>query len=259
MMRLCSMAMLLVLVVAGGSTAADEWGDLSLRIVYDGPPPKPAKIVVGAAPGCGAMIDDDSLLVHAKDKGIANFFVYLFEEDVSKVPIHPSYAKGAKDKVKMANKGCAFVPKAIAMQTSQTFVGENPDPVGHNMKFSPFANAEFNESIPAGNEITKLFPKVEATPVAIQCNIHPWMKGFVLVRDDPYFAISDASGKVTIKNLPAGTWTFRIWHDKAGFARKGTLDGKAFEWERGRMPPLEIKAGKNDLGEMKLKPEAFKK
>jgi hypothetical protein len=254
-----SLVFVLCLAVATSASAADEWGDLSLRIVYDGTPPKPAMLAVGAAPGCGAMLPDDSLLVNAKDKGVANFFVYLFEADASKVPVHPAYAKGAKDKVKMANKGCAFVPKAIALRTSQTFIGENPDPVGHNMKFSPFANVEFNVAVPAGGEIAMLFPKVETTPVAMQCNIHPWMRGLVLVRDDPYFAISDASGKVTIKNLPAGTWTFRIWHDKVGFARKGTLGGKAFEWERGRMPPLEIKAGKNDLGEMKLKPEAFKK
>jgi hypothetical protein len=158
----------------------------------------------------------------------------------------------------MANKGCAFEPKAIALRTTQTFVGENPDPVGHNMKFSPFANTEFNLAIAAGGKIKMLFPKVESAPVPMQCSSHQWMKGHVLVRDDPYFAISDASGKATIKNLPAGEWSFRIWHDKVGFARTGTLAGKAFDWPKGRMPPLEIKPGKNDLGELKLKPAAFR-
>jgi hypothetical protein len=248
-----------LLAVASSISVAEEWGDLSLRIVYDGPPPKPAKIAAAGAPFCaGLPLVDDALLVNAKDGGIANFYVYLFEDDASKVPVHPSYAKGAKDEVKMANKGCAFEPKAIALRTTQTFIGENPDPVGHNMKFSPFANTEFNLAIASGGKIAMLFPIVESAPAPMQCNSHPWMKGHVLVRDDPYFAVSDASGKVTIKDLPADEWSFRIWHEKAGFVRKGTLAGKAFEWQRGRMPPLEIKAGKNVLGELLLKPEAFK-
>lgn len=250
---------MLFFAVAPSASAAEEWGDLSLRIVYDGTPPKPAKIDAAGAPFCGPLgLVSDDLLVNAKDHGIANFYLYLFEDDTSKVPVHPSYAKGAKDEVKMANKMCAFEPKAIAMRTSQSFVGENPDPIGHNMKFEPFVNAEFNVAVPAGGKIVQAIVKPEKTPASMRCTSHLWMKGLVLVRDDPYFAISDASGNATIKNLPAGKWNFRIWHDKVGFAHNGTLGGKAFDWPKGRMPPLEIKVGKNDLGEMKLKPDAFR-
>jgi hypothetical protein len=254
-----SFCVLVVFGVAASASAAEEWGDLSLRIVYDGPTPKPAKVFAAAGvPFCGGLpLVADDLLVNAKDGGVANVFVYLFESDTSKVPIHSSYAKSAKDEVKMANKGCAFEPKAIAMRTSQTFIGQNPDPVGHNMKFSGFANPEFNVAIAAGGEVKADFPRSEITPAPMQCSSHPWMKGYVLIRDDPYFAISDASGKVTIENLPAGTWNFRVWHERIGFVNKGTLAGQAVEWPRGRIK-WEIKPGKNDLGELLLKPEAFK-
>ena len=244
------------------STAhAQTWGDLTLRIVYDGVKlPKPAPLAAAAAgvPFCGGLpLADDSLLIDVKDHGIANFYVYLFEADSSKVAVHPSYEKTAKDEVRMANMGCAFAPKAVAMRTSQKFLGANPDPIGHNMKFEPFENLEFNEAIAAGGTLPKTFPKVETTPASMRCSSHPWMKGLVLVRDDPYFSISDKSGNIKIANLPAGKWAFRVWHEKVGFVNKATLGGKPVEWTRGRIT-WEIKAGKNDLGELRLKPEAFK-
>ena len=48
--------------------------------------------------------------------------------------------------------------------------------------------------------------------VSLGCNIHDWMKGFVYVSDSPYFAQSDASGRATIKDLPAGNYSIQVWH-----------------------------------------------
>jgi hypothetical protein len=254
------MALALV-AIAAGAAHAQTWGDLTLRVVYDADKlPKPAPLAAAAAgvPFCGGLpLADDSLLIDPKDKGIANVFVYLFEADASKVPVHPSYEKTAKDEVHMANMGCAFAPKAIAMRTSQKFVGTNPDPVGHNMQFLPFDNAGFNLAIPSGGVLPKVFSMVEKTPATMKCTAHPWMQGLVLIREDPYFAVSDKSGNIKIANLPAGKWAFRVWHEKIGFVREARLGGKPVEWPRGSIT-WEIKAGKNDLGELLVKPEAFK-
>lgn len=253
----CATAIGLMLFLAT-TAAAQSWGDLSLRIVYDSDElPKPAPVAAaGAVPFCGGLgLKTDNLLVNAKDRGVANVFVYLFEDAAAKVPVHPSYAKSAADEVELANKGCAFVPKAVAMRTTQKFIGLNPDPVGHNMKFDPLDNPPFNDAIPAGGSIAKTFSKAEKTPVAMSCGSHSWMAGFVLIREDPYFAVSDASGKVTIANLPAGTWNFRVWH--GAFISQAKLGGKPVEWPRGRIS-WEIKPGKNDLGEILVKPAAFK-
>jgi hypothetical protein len=100
----------LVLLVFAGFVSAEEpqWGDLTLRFVLDGEPPKPAVIAAAAgAPGCGAPVFDEKLVVNAKDKGIANLCVYLLRKPGdSPPPIHPDFGKSAEAEVLITNKAC---------------------------------------------------------------------------------------------------------------------------------------------------------
>ena len=98
------------------------------------------------------------------------------------------------------------------------------------------------------------FPEVSPTPIA--CGIHPWMRGFLLVRDDPYAAVSDASGKLTIKNLPAGEWTLVVWHE-TGYITKAKQAGTPLDWGRNGRTKIVIKPGTNDRGGFMLPPEEF--
>ena len=91
----------------------------------------------------------------------------------------------------------------------------------------------------------------ETLPTRVVCNIHPWMLGYVLIRDNPYMAKTDATGKFTIKNLPVGKWQFQVWHERAGYLQNATIAGKDAGWKRGRFE-IEIKAGENHLGEVKV-------
>jgi hypothetical protein len=95
------------------------------------------------------------------------------------------------------------------------------------------------------------FATEERVPSKVACNIHPWMSGYLVVRENPYFAVSDKDGKLTIKNVPAGKWTFQFWHEKSGYIDAGKQEGKNVQWRRGRVE-LDIKAGGTDLGEVKL-------
>lgn len=81
------------------------------------------------------------------------------------------------------------------------------------------------------------------------------MCGWLLIRDNPYMAASDEHGKLTIANLPAGDWTFRVWHEW-NFVKQAKRDGKAVEWPRGRLT-LKIELGDNDLGEILLPAESL--
>lgn len=48
--------------------------------------------------------------------------------------------------------------------------------------------------------------------VAIGCNIHDYMQAFIYVASSPYFAVSDAQGKIQLTDLPAGEYQINIWH-----------------------------------------------
>ena len=87
----------------------------------------------------------------------------------------------------------------------------------------------------------------EPAPIPVDCNIHPWMKSFVVILDHPFAAVSDENGDLMIKGLPAGQeLVFRANHE-AGRINDVTINGKDEEWSRSRFE-LEIKPGLNDLG-----------
>lgn len=48
--------------------------------------------------------------------------------------------------------------------------------------------------------------------VALSCNIHDAMTGFVFVTTTPFAVQSDVNGHVAIPGVPAGTATVRVWH-----------------------------------------------
>jgi hypothetical protein len=86
-------------------------------------------------------------------------------------------------------------------------------------------------------------------PSSVSCNIHPWMNAYLVVRENPYFAISDKDGKIEIKNLPVGEHTFVVWSNK--LLSSVTVDGKATTWARGRVK-VNIKTGDNSLGKVEI-------
>ncbi len=50
--------------------------------------------------------------------------------------------------------------------------------------------------------------------VPLLCNVHPEMLGYIIVLQNPYFALTDHSGKYEIKNVPPGTYKLKVWHEK---------------------------------------------
>lgn len=235
----------LALAALAGVASAQEWGDLEGTFVIKGAAPTPAKIVVDKDPQfCGKHnLVDEKLVVNKENGGIANVVVYLFDQ--AKPKIHPDYEKTAKAEVVVDNANCRFEPHVAAMRTGQTLVLGNKDPIGHNTKADFFNNNAFNDLIPATGSIKKSFTMAESAPSALSCSIHPWMNAYLLIREDPYFAVTDKDGKFSIKNLPAGEHTFIVWNNK--FVSSVTIDGKATTWARGRVK-LNIKAGANSLG-----------
>ena len=127
------------------------------------------------------------------------------------------------------NHQCRFEPHVTMLRTTQTLVAGNKDPVGHNTNLSTLKNPPQNILIPAMGEQKLNFPMDESLPTTVNCNIHPWMKSFVVIKDHPYMGVSDKDGKVTIKNVPAGKWTFQFWQEAAGYVSEVELQGQADE------------------------------
>ncbi len=50
--------------------------------------------------------------------------------------------------------------------------------------------------------------------VDVFCAIHTNMHCIILVLPNPYFALADAHRKFVIKNVPAGTYRLKAWHER---------------------------------------------
>ena len=51
--------------------------------------------------------------------------------------------------------------------------------------------------------------------VEIRCSQHPWMHGYILVFDQPYYTVTSNDGSFKIDSLPPGTYNLMAWHEGA--------------------------------------------
>lgn len=257
MKRMISMAVSLV-VLAGflGAVEAqgDGWGDIAGRVVWGGAQiPPQANINIGANPDAAACqkngpLKDEYWVVNEKNKGLKNTFIWLEPATKGeKLPVHPSLTKVEQKKVEVDQPTCTFIPHAVALREGQILVAKNSSAIAHNFKWTgnPTVNPGGNVLLPPGasKEIDDL--KADRIAIAIECNIHPWMKGWVRVFDHPYFAVTDADGNFTIKSAPAGEYRMKVWHGSGGWL--GGAAGKNGQ-------PITIKTGGNTVGDLPYPP-----
>jgi len=143
------------------------------------------------------------------------------------------------------------------VQAGQELVIKNSDSVGHNSNITAVKNTPSNNLIPAGGQVTAKFTTEEGLPIQVTCNIHPWMKAWIVVRDNPYAAVSKADGSFEIADLPAEELELQFWHEKAGNLGEMTIGGKSEKVSKGRKK-FKIAAGETDLGEIGLDAKLFK-
>ena len=62
--------------------------------------------------------------------------------------------------------------------------------------------------------MTKKFDLPEVAKIT--CDVHKWMSSFVVVKANPYFAVTDENGRFRIENVPAGTYKIEAWQEKLG-------------------------------------------
>lgn len=238
---------------------ADEWGHLQGRIRVEGNV-EPATVLAPEKDREFCLADGhelrDETIVVGTNQGLRDVYVMLYlARGDEPPPVHPSYEELKTKPVIVDNKLCRFEPHASFVRVGQTLTMRNSDSIGHNVHT---LNAdEKNKNVPIGGSVDVTYEMPDRIPADVECNIHPFMKGLLLVREDPYASITNENGEFRLENLPAGEWKFQFWHKKTGYMSMLTRDGKTFLEKRGEFS-VEIKAGETvDLGELVIAAEVL--
>lgn len=246
-------AAMLSLVLFATANAAD-WGTLKGRLVFDGDPGKPDAVNVNKdVEYCGKHNLVDETVTVGENGGLTNVFIYLYVKKGKSVDVHPDLEKPGDEKIILDNKGCRFEPHALIVRTGETLEIRNSDPgIGHNTNAQTLlSNPKFNEQVSNDSPIVKVFEKTESYPAEVACNVHPWMKSYILIRNNPYMAVTGADGSFEIKDIPAGKHEFIFWQEGVGNLRKLEVGGTKTS-RKGRAK-LVIPAGETlDLGDVKV-------
>ena len=91
------------------------------------------------------------------------------------------------------------------------------------------------------------------------CDIHKWMDAVILIRDEPYAAITGDDGTFEIKNIPAGTWKFQFWHKRTGFMKKLDVPDYKVGKIKAEIEVTITDGGTVDLGKLTLPASSIKK
>ncbi len=249
----------LMVAIASTVAIADDWGTVKGRFVFDGTLPERPKLVLNKdVEFCGKHEPrTEKLVVHAGDRGIANVVIWLDTKPGEKIAIHPSFEESASAKIRLSNKGCRFDPHVCVLRTGQTLMIENSDQVDHNTAAGLDRNAPFNDLTPAGKSVDRpRFTQSEKLPAQVQCAIHPWMIGWLVVKDHPYVAVTDEHGRFELKNLPVGEHTIVVWHELSGVVQEVTRNGKTESWKRGKVT-VRVSTEATDLGDVRVASDKF--
>ncbi len=135
------------------------------------------------------------------------------------------------------------MPYATVVHKDQKLTFKSSDPVGHNVDFKPFNNPPINPMLAPNGSVEFTIKKEERRPTEAKCSIHPWMKGYVFIVDNPFAVVTQADGSFEIKDVPAGDQQLIVWLGGKGYVTDGGNKGMK----------VTVKAGETtDVGDVKI-------
>jgi len=184
-------------------------GAVSGVVKFAGAAPKAARLEVSKDRDvCGAHPLYDQSLEVGRGGGIRNAVVTI--TDISRgAPLKP------ETQVKFDQRGCEYVPHVAAFPAGSTVAIVNSDGILHSIHTESTVNPIIDMAQPGFKKtISVTIAKPEA--IKVTCDAHNWMIGWWYVTANPYYAVTGADGRYTIRNVPPGTYMLKVWQETLG-------------------------------------------
>ena len=196
------MGRLLALGILGtlaGAPLAQAQGTITGTITTTARGAAPVRVTIDQKV-CGDQLPDEAIVVDAQGR-LANAVVIL-----------TGVTRGYPAEPMVTNEKCRFGPRVQLIGPKANVRTTSKDPILHTTN-AQLENGRtlFNVALPIpGLTIAKAI--AASGNVRLSCNTHPWMRGWLVVATEAA-AISGADGRVTIDNVPPGTYELRVWHE----------------------------------------------
>ncbi len=201
-------------LLLSGAAAA---GEIQGRVLLTGQAPAAKKMPVTIDQYvCGTEKEASDLVVTAA-REVRNVVVWLENPP----PGAPSATLA--ESTQMDQKECVFTPRVVLVPAGGTVEFLNSDRLLHNLHSAPKDNPPFNRTQPKGRTIPVTFAKPEI--IRVECDLHSWMRGWVVVADHPFYAVSDEKGRFRLDNVLPGQYTLQVWHERLGRASQTVTIG----------------------------------
>jgi plastocyanin len=113
----------------------------------------------------------------------------------------------------MWQRGMQFRPALLPVRVGTAVAFPNDDDFYHNVfSYSKPKRFDLGRYRREDEPVMQVFDKPGV--VKLYCEIHPNMRGVIVVLDSPFFATTDTNGFYQLTNLPAGNYTLKTWADE---------------------------------------------
>ena len=192
-------------------TAVQDGGSITGRVTFKGTPPSDEKLVVSTENEvCGTEKPSRALLIGA-DGGIRNAVARVRRIERGKAWHPVEHTLGQTD--------CRFEPHVLLMNPGADLHILNTDRIAHNVR-SYGRGPVFNIGHPRLVEkliVENLAEQVsDPDVIRIGCDLHPWMNAYIVIKEHPYYSVTDENGSFRLTDVPPGKYDLEIWHETLG-------------------------------------------
>ena len=162
--------------------------------------------------------------VDVKDGALRGAFVFI-----DKIAEGKKWSEPEGGHYMILQKGCRFRPWAQVVKPGPIIIRhDDPDSVLHNINTREMMGVEkgrvvkrtmFNFGQPEPGDIEKKLKPRRSHFIAMNCEAHNFMFGFMMAPKHPYAVVVKEDGSYSIDDVPPGDYTVKAWHPRFGIKK----------------------------------------
>ena len=221
----------LMMAVPGLAKAAKEkykegdvakGGAITGKVTFEGALPDDAieRILITKNPEVCGTGEREVVWVDVKDGALRGAFVFI-----DKIKEGKKWAQPAGGNYLINQKGCRFHPWAQVIRRGPVTIRNSDKGVLHNINTRELIGVEkgrvvkrtmFNFGQPDPGDIEQPIEPRRSSFIAINCEAHNFMFGFMMAPEHPYAVVVADDGSYSLDNVPPGKYTIKAWHPRFG-------------------------------------------